>query len=106
MECYGKCCGAFPDTLLAAVDHGPTHHAVTAERALLAALGGDCRSPVAAHAHWQDDGALRLDAEIYSEDGAEHVAGHAIVTGEGDAEALAHRLLGDAPDAVRRLFTA
>ncbi|HEX2813918.1 MAG TPA: hydroxymethylbilane synthase [Sphingopyxis sp.] len=92
--------------LLAAVDHGPTHRAVAAERALLAALGGDCRSPVAAHAHWQGGGALRLDAEIYSEDGADHVAGHAIVTGEGDAEALAHRLLDDAPDAVRRLFTA
>ena len=92
--------------LLAAVDHGPTHRAVMAERALLAALGGDCRSPVAAHAHWQDGGRLRLDVEIYSEDGAEHVAGHAIMTGEGDAEALAHRLLGEAPDAVRRLFTA
>ncbi len=92
--------------LLAAVDHSPTHRAVAAERALLAALGGDCRSPVAAHAHWQDDGSLRLDAELYSEDGAEHVAGHAIMTGEGDAEALAHRLLDDAPDAVRCLFTA
>ena len=90
---------------LAARGHDLVLVARNAERLVLAALGGDCRSPVAAHAHWQDDGSLRLDAEIYSEDGAEHVAGHAIVTGEGDAEALAHRLLGDAPDAVRRLFT-
>lgn len=91
--------------LLRAIDHAPTHRAVAAERALLAALGGDCRSPVAAHAHWRDDGTLRLDAEIYSDDGAEHVAGHATITGEGDAEALAHRLLAAAPEAVRRLFT-
>lgn len=91
--------------LLKAIDHAPTHGAVAAERALLAALGGDCRSPVAAHAHWRDDGSLRLDAEIYSEDGAEHVAGHAIVIGANDAGALAHRLLGEAPEAVRRLFT-
>ncbi|WP_374523951.1 hydroxymethylbilane synthase [Sphingopyxis sp.] len=92
--------------LLRAIDHAPTHRAVAAERALLAALGGDCRSPVAAHAHWRDDGTLRLDAEIYSDDGAEHVAGHATITGERDAEALAHRLLAEAPDAVRRLFMA
>lgn len=90
--------------LLKAVDHAATHRAVAAERALLAALGGDCRSPVAAHAHWCGDGSLRLDAEIYSDDGAEHVAGHAIVAGDGDAAALAHRLLGEAPETVRRHF--
>ena len=92
--------------LLAAIDHAPTHQAVAAERALLAALGGDCRSPVAAYAQWGGDGRLRLDAEIYSDDGAEHVAGHAIIAGEGDAEALARRLLAEAPEAVRRLFAA
>lgn len=90
--------------LLRAVDHAPTHRAVAAERELLAALGGDCRSPVAAHAHWHADGALRLDAEIFSEDGAEHVAGHVIVTEAGVVEALGHRLLTDAPASVRRLF--
>ncbi len=92
--------------LVKAIDHAPTHRAVAAERALLAALGGDCRSPIAAHAHWREDGTLRLDAEIYSNDGAEHVAGHAIIFGEGDAEALARRLLAEAPEAVRRLFAA
>jgi hydroxymethylbilane synthase len=35
-------------TLLLAIDHAPTHRAVATERAFLAALGGDCRSPVAA----------------------------------------------------------
>lgn len=92
--------------LLAAVDHAPTHAAVAAERAFLAGLGGDCRSPVAAHAHWRDDATLRLDAEIYSEDGAEHVAGHALVSDAAAAADLARRLLGEAPEAVRRLFAA
>jgi len=103
IECRADAAATF--ALLKAIDHAPTHRAVAAERALLAALGGDCRSPVAAHAHWREDGSLRLDAEIYSEDGAEHVAGHALIAGEGDAAALADRLLGEAPDAVRRLFT-
>ncbi len=91
--------------LVAAVDHAPTHRAVAAERALLAALGGDCRSPVAAYARWQADGTLRLDAEIFSEDGADHVAGHVIVTDAGVVEALGRRLLAEAPPSVRRLFT-
>lgn len=90
--------------LIAAIDHVPTHAAVAAERAFLAALSGDCRSPVAAYAHFREDGSLRLDAEIFSDDGAEHAAGHALVTGAGEAEALAHRLLDEAPEAVRRLF--
>src|SRR3546814_20850860 len=72
--------------LLGAVDHAPTHRAVAAERAFLAALGGDCRSPVAAHADWREDGALRLDAEIFSEEGADHAAGHILLT-EPDAPA-------------------
>ncbi|OWQ94330.1 hydroxymethylbilane synthase [Sphingopyxis witflariensis] len=92
--------------LIAAIDHTPTHVAVAAERAFLAALGGDCRSPVAAYAHFRADGSLRLDAEIFSDDGAEHAAGHVLVTGAGDAGALAHRLLDEAPEAVRRLFSA
>lgn len=92
--------------LLAAVDHAPTHQAVAAERAFLAALGGDCRSPVAAHAHWLADGALRLDAEIFSDDGADHAAGHGIVAALADAETLAKDLLAGAPEVVRRWFAA
>ncbi|AJA10989.1 Porphobilinogen deaminase [Sphingopyxis fribergensis] len=93
-------------TLLAAIDHPPTHRAVAAERAFLAALGGDCRSPVAAHAYWRDDGTLRLDAEIFSDNGAEHAAGHVLVTDSDAAASLAHRLLGEAPESVRSLFAA
>ncbi|WP_137751459.1 hydroxymethylbilane synthase [Sphingopyxis sp. L1A2A] len=92
--------------LLGAIDHAPTHRAVAAERAFLAALGGDCRSPVAAHAGWLDDGTLRLDAEIFSEDGADHAAGYAVIDHDDAAAALARRLLADAPDTVRRLFAA
>ena len=90
--------------LLAAIDHDATHHAVAAERALLAGVGGDCRSPVAAHAHYRADGALCLDAELFSEDGAAHVAGRAMIDGPDAAGALARRLLAEAPEAVRRLF--
>lgn len=92
--------------LLGAIDHEPTHRAVAAERSFLAALGGDCRSPVAAHAWWREDGVLQLDAEIYSDDGADHAAGHAMIDHDDAAAALARRLLGDAPDSVRRLFAA
>lgn len=103
-----ECRGDDPATaaLLRAIDHAPTHGAVAAERAFLAALGGDCRSPVAAHARWLDGDLLRLDAEIFSEDGSDHAAGHVLIQGPDDAGALATRLLGDAPDTVRRLFAA
>jgi hydroxymethylbilane synthase len=42
--------------LLAAIDHGPTRHAVEVERAFLAELGAGCTLPVGAHAA---DGRLR-----------------------------------------------
>lgn len=90
--------------LLASIDHAPTHFAVAAERAFLAALGGDCRSPVAAHAKWLAGGALRLDAEIFSDDGADHAAGYMLVTDSAAPAVLARRLLDEAPDTVRRLF--
>ena len=90
--------------LVAAVDDAPTHAAVMAERAFLAALGGDCRSPVAAHARFLDDGTLRLDGEIFSAEGADHVAGHTLVIDNEAAGLLARRLLAEAPESVRRLF--
>jgi len=36
--------------------------ATGAERAVSRAMGGSCSMPLAAHARWQDDGALRVDA--------------------------------------------
>lgn len=54
-----ECRSDDPETadLLAAVDHEPTRHAVSIERAFLAELGGGCSLPVAAHVA---DGALHL----------------------------------------------
>ena len=80
--------------LLARIDHAPTHQAVDAERAFLAALGGDCHSAVAALA---EGGKLR--AEIMLPDGRE------VQSGDGkDAEELAARILEAASPALRAMF--
>jgi hydroxymethylbilane synthase len=79
--------------LLNAIDHRPTHDAVTTERIFLAALGGDCHSAVAALA---SDGNVK--AEILSADGSE------IQAGEGEPEELARRLLAAASPALRAMF--
>lgn len=85
-------------TLAAAIDHGGTHACVAAERAFLAALGGDCHSAVAARASL-DGRAIRIEAEILSADGAE------VRHGSGDdPAALAERLLAEASPALRALF--
>jgi len=59
--------------LLGAVDHVPSHRAVRAERAVLAALGGSCAVPVAAFAEPEEaadpDGALQLTGLLASGDG-------------------------------------
>jgi len=79
--------------LLGAIDHRPTHEAVAAERAFLAALGGDCHSAVAALAQGG-----RLRAEILSADGSE------VHAGEGEPDELARRLLEQASPALRAMF--
>ncbi len=56
--------------LLRPLDHVVTRHAVVAERAVLATLGGGCQVPVGAHAIPSADGAtLRLIAVVASVDG-------------------------------------
>jgi len=90
--------------LLGAIDDAQTHACVDAERALLAALGADCRSPVAALAVRSGAG-LHLRAEILTEDGAECRSGEAMLLQKGDAEALARRLLDGASPRLRALFT-
>jgi hydroxymethylbilane synthase len=89
---------------IAAIDDEATSRCVGAERALLGALGADCRSPVAALADF-DRHAMRLRAEILSEDGTECVRGEASIVGEADAAALARDLLTRASPALRALFT-
>lgn len=54
--------------LVAALDHGPTHKAITAERAMLAVLDGSCRTPVGALSRLDGD-TLVLKGQILSLDG-------------------------------------
>ena len=58
---------------LRGLDHEPTHLAVTAERALLAGLGGGCQVPIGAHA-WIEDGVLCLRAVVAAPDGSKLIA--------------------------------
>jgi hydroxymethylbilane synthase len=82
----------------AAIGCATTERCVLAERAFLAALHADCHSPVAALATEQD-GTLRLRAELLAEDGS------ARVTGEGhDPATLAASLLERSPPSIRDLF--
>jgi hydroxymethylbilane synthase len=55
-----------------ALDHADTRAAVTAERAVLSALGGGCLTPIGAHARIQGE-QLRLMAIVLSADGAQSV---------------------------------
>ena len=92
--------------LLAAIDHAPTHAAVTLERGFLAALGGSCHSPVAALAIVAG-GRVQFRAEIMTEDGREiRVGGFESAAEEAPARvaALAADLLDQATPALRSLF--
>lgn len=55
-------------SLVAALDHAPTHTAITAERAMLAVLDGSCRTPVGALTTTSGD-SLTLRGQILSLDG-------------------------------------
>ena len=57
---------------VAQLDHAPTRAAVTAERGLLAALGGGCQVPIGAHAT-VSNGSLHLLGVVISPDGADCV---------------------------------
>lgn len=90
---------------LAAVDHAPSRNEVMAERALLAELGGNCHSPIAALSQIEG-GTIRLRAEIYSPDGSERIEGcltFAAQDAAGPAQ-LARSLLDAAPASVRIHF--
>ena len=91
---------------LAAIDHRDTHLCVLAERALLAQLGADCRSPMAALAV-RDGDRLFLRAEILSMDGRLHRAGQttAVIGDHEPVRALASDLLIDAEPELRALFS-
>jgi hydroxymethylbilane synthase len=82
--------------LLAAIDHAPSREQVEAERALLAALGGSCHSPVAA----LSEGDV-LRAALFSPDGAERVDGEGALAEPGR---LARDLLARATPGITAHF--
>ena len=91
--------------LLSAIDDGPSHRSVIAERALLAALGGNCHSPIAVLTHEQGT-ELTIRAALLSPDGAERVEGtttFAFDDLDGPAR-LAGELLNKAGHAIREHF--
>lgn len=81
---------------LGMLTHKPTERAVTAERALLAALEGSCRTPIAALAEW-DDGMVSLRASIFSPDGKVRYD-----TARQGAESDAERMGADAGEELRK----
>ncbi len=91
--------------MLARIDHAPSRRAVLAERALLAALGGSCHSPVAALTeHLGED--LLLRAALFSPDGAERIE-RSIQFHRDDTGApghLASLLLSEAPAPISDHF--
>jgi hydroxymethylbilane synthase len=79
--------------LVARLDDPVTASATVAERAVLAALGGDCKTPIAAHATIAGD-ELRLRALVARPDGTRVVEGE--TSGRvADAAALGRALAGD-----------
>jgi len=91
--------------LLAAIDHAPSRATVEAERALLAALDGNCHSPVAVLTREEGD-ALTLRAALFSGDGAERIEGECcFASGDnGPITALAADLLARATPGIAALF--
>jgi hydroxymethylbilane synthase len=81
---------AWVNSLIAALDHAPTHVCVTAERALNTRLEGGCQVPIAAHAILEGE-RLHLAALVGRPDGGRIIR----VEGESapaEAEALGTRL--------------
>lgn len=94
--------------LLAAIDHGPSHAQVMAERSLLEGLGGNCHSPIAVLCTHPDgdERALTMRAAIFSSDGAEKVEleSRFPATDAAAAKQLAVELLSRASPAIRENF--
>lgn len=91
--------------LLAAIDDRPSRAAVTAERALLAVLGGNCHSPIAVLTAPGNAG-LHMRAALFSPDGTERIYGEARFAAddcEGPAR-LGEDLLSRAAPAIAAHF--
>lgn len=92
--------------LLAALDDPRSHAEVIAERALLAALGGTCHSPIAVLTKTHGD-QLHMRAALFSPDGVERVDGEArFAAADMDAPAqLGADLLARAGTRITTHFT-
>ena len=91
---------------LAAIDHAPTRTEITAERAVLEALGGSCHSPVGMLAI-ADAGRVALTAALFSADGAERVDGETTLDAQdgNGMRAFAADLLSRATPGIAALFS-
>ena len=92
--------------LLSAIDDAATREEIEAERAMLAALGGSCQSPVGILAERQGAG-VRLKVALFSADGAERVD-DTLDYHAGDAGAIrvfAKDLLARATPGIAALFS-
>lgn len=76
---------------LAPLAHQPTWLATVAERAVSRSMGGSCSMPLAAHACWQGNGELRIDAAWGDEAGV-----HALIRAQAQGAAAGF----DAADAL------
>ena len=92
--------------VLAAIDDRASHQAVIAERALLAALGGNCHSPIAVLTERGDHG-LTMRAALFSPDGRDRVDASERFAADDPAgpAALAATLLGLAGPSIRQHFS-
>ncbi len=91
-----------------ALDHAETRAAVLAERAFLRALGGDCKTPVAAHARLAGT-QIRLTGLVASWDGERMVRGEAagpVAEGERLGSTLANDLLARGGRAILEALRA
>ncbi len=91
---------------LAAIDHGPSRAEAMAERALLAALGGSCHSPIAVLCDAKGD-MLTMRAALFSPDGVERVDGSAKFPSDDDIAParLAEDLLARATGGIAAHFS-
>jgi hydroxymethylbilane synthase len=91
---------------LSAIDHQASRHAVLAERALLAALGGNCHSAIAVLTTAEPN-RLIMRAALFSPDGAERIEETAyLARGDTDGPAqLAASLLSRSSAAITAHFT-
>ncbi len=91
---------------LSGVNQAASARCVSAERAFLERLGGNCHSPVAAYAKLSN-GEIHLRGELYSENGADKIGDHIrFMANDDDHSAdLAAALLHRAPRSIQKLFT-